>query len=108
MAVLHGGSQFWLRLIGGYFINPAKLPMQVELKSTKESGADQATVQLTIIPDISVSSSDRVPGAIASLARRIPSRSTVEAQFRSVLWLSSSGDKCGYSASHTSRDIDAP
>jgi hypothetical protein len=46
--VLRGGSQFWLRLIGGYFIDPKKLPVQVELKTASEPGTDQAVVQLSI------------------------------------------------------------
>lgn len=45
---LRGGSQLWLRLIGGYFINPRRLPVQVELASIRTPGSEKAKVQLKV------------------------------------------------------------
>lgn len=38
--VLKGGSQFWTRLLGGYFVNPKRLPIRVSLK-TPDAVIDQ-------------------------------------------------------------------
>ena len=83
VVVLQGGSQFWLRLIGGYFINPAKLPVQAELRSTKESGVDQATVQLSIRDAFGIAVRDEaLEDRFALAAGRI--RETVEAELSAL------------------------
>lgn len=46
--VLRGGSQFWTRLFGGYFVDPKRLPIEVELKAANRVSNGKWTVQLGV------------------------------------------------------------
>lgn len=46
--VLKGGSQLWTRLFGGYFVNPRRLPIEVELRTANGAESGKWTVQLGI------------------------------------------------------------
>lgn len=46
--VLRGGSHLWMRLIGGYFINPKRLPVRAELTRSDVSGVDGCVVELAV------------------------------------------------------------
>jgi hypothetical protein len=35
---LEGGSQLWTRLLGGYFVDPSRLPITVKLEESEEPG----------------------------------------------------------------------
>lgn len=46
--VLRGGSHLWMRLIGGYFIDPKRLPVRAELTRSDVSGVDGCAVELAV------------------------------------------------------------
>jgi hypothetical protein len=46
--VLRGGSQLWTRLFGGYFVDPKRLPIEIELKAANGATSGHWTVQLGI------------------------------------------------------------
>jgi hypothetical protein len=46
--VLRGGSQFWTRLFGGYFVDPRRLPIEVELTTANQADNGRWTVQLGV------------------------------------------------------------
>lgn len=46
--VLRGGSQFWSRLLGGYFVDPQRLPIEVELETTNSVNDQDCTVGLRV------------------------------------------------------------
>lgn len=56
--ILRGGSQLWLRLIGGYFIHPKRLPIEVELSATPAHGDAKTAVQLGIRDTFGISIRD--------------------------------------------------
>lgn len=56
--ILRGGSQLWLRLIGGYFIHPKRLPIEVELSATPAHGDEKTAVQLGIRDTFGISIRD--------------------------------------------------
>lgn len=39
LVVLHGGSQLWTRLWGGYFVDPRRLPVRAELRAIRVDGS---------------------------------------------------------------------
>lgn len=45
--VLRGGSQLWTRLLGGYFVNPRRLPIRVALE-TEDAGHEEFIVELGV------------------------------------------------------------
>lgn len=46
--VLRSGSQLWTRLFGGYFVNPRRLPIEVELRTANGLNNDKWTVRLGV------------------------------------------------------------
>jgi hypothetical protein len=46
--VLRGGSQLWTRLFGGYFVNPKRLPIEVELRTANGADNGKWAVQLAV------------------------------------------------------------
>lgn len=74
--ILRGGSQFWLRLIGGYFIHPKRLPVEVELSATPVHRNEKTVVQLGIRDTFGISIrdealEDRFTQAVESIRRAV-------------------------------------
>ncbi len=56
--VLRGGSQFWTRLFGGYFVDPRRLPIEVELRTANGTNGGKWTVQLGVRDRLGVAARD--------------------------------------------------
>jgi hypothetical protein len=77
--VLKGGSQLWTRLFGGYFVNPKRLPIEVELRTASGADSGKWTVQLGIRDKLGMAIRDEaLEDRFAQVAGSI--RETIEGQ----------------------------
>lgn len=56
--VLSGGSQLWTRLFGGYFVDPSRLPIQVELREVAAVGNGSRALELGVRDKLGVAVRD--------------------------------------------------
>lgn len=60
--VLRGGSQLWTRLLGGYFVNPKRLPTRISLETQSVAGTDEFIVELGVRDRLGVGIRDEALG----------------------------------------------
>jgi hypothetical protein len=66
--VLSGGSQLWTRLFGGYFVDPKRLPIEVELRAANGAASGNWTVQLGVRDRLGIAIRDEALGDRFALA----------------------------------------
>ncbi len=59
---LGGGSQFWTRLLGGYFVDPTRLPIRVKLKAIGAMGSVSPVLELEVHDRLGVGVRDEALG----------------------------------------------
>jgi hypothetical protein len=77
--VLRGGSQLWTRLFGGYFVDPKRLPIQVELKAIDAVHGGKYTIELKVQDRFGIAIRDKALGERFALAAA-SIRNSVEVQ----------------------------
>jgi hypothetical protein len=81
--VLSGGSQLCTRLFGGYFVNPSRLPIRVELKAAGAAGNGSSILELGVRDRLGIAVRDEaLEDRYVQAATNI--RSAVETQLKAM------------------------
>lgn len=85
-AELSGGSQLWTRLFGGYFVDPKRLPVRVELKAIGAEGNGGTALELNVRDRLGVAVrdgalEDRYMDAAAAIRGVVETRLTAMGSF---------------------------